>query len=614
MKKIIYTFIFLLPILLLSCSGSSNEAELKRQLEIAEQKNQELIQKAEAKSKVDGDAKTKSDAEPKAIQEADAKAKAEAELNTDSSYKEILQNYPNMMAGVIGNIKSERTPTLRNVYIISIIRYDDSFSSQNNSDFRADNYQCIAEQSQQLDSMLKSDLELVVSGNWLKSSPYSIDYCEIQYIKVDNKFLNLNSAEPTAKSKSEAKTKSEAEAKAKAEAKTKAEAEAKAKTEAEAKTKSEAEAKAKSEANIDPKIKEGLKSYSSYKEILNNYPNMMAGVIDNIKSERTPTLRNIYIISIIRYDDSFLTEKDRLSNYDCIADQSQQLDSILKSDLDLVVTGDYITSTYPAEISFCKIEYIKADNKFLNVSNTEPAAKAKVEVDPKAKVGLKSYSSHEEILNDNPNMLAGTADKLLWNLESGTLEVVDVLWIIRSDDSFTYPTSTQETWACRLAKYQPKNIFDVHLDYSVLNDLEVVVTGELKDSWNENTINNCKIQYIKVNDNYLDISDVKTIDFLENEFSQNKIIATKTYINKKIILSGIIAKVDYFSDSLFQEKAGFSVSSGLSELTCFLSKESDAEILNTDQKIIFEGVLDSYVDDWGAQMKFKSCSVLSTIK
>jgi len=88
MKKIIYTFIFLLPILLLSCSGSSNEAELKRQLEIAEQKNQELIQKAEAKSKVDGDAKTKSDAEPKAIQEADAKAKAEAELNTDSSDKE----------------------------------------------------------------------------------------------------------------------------------------------------------------------------------------------------------------------------------------------------------------------------------------------------------------------------------------------------------------------------------------------------------------------------------------------------------------------------------------------------------------------------------------------
>ena len=37
MKKIIYIFIFLLPIILFSCSGSNNEAELKSQLEIAEQ-------------------------------------------------------------------------------------------------------------------------------------------------------------------------------------------------------------------------------------------------------------------------------------------------------------------------------------------------------------------------------------------------------------------------------------------------------------------------------------------------------------------------------------------------------------------------------------------------
>ena len=46
----------------------------------------------------------------------------------------------------------------------------------------------------------------------------------------------------------------------------------------------------------------------------------------------------------------------------------------------------------------------------------------------------------------------------------------------------------------------------------------------------------------------------------------------------------------------------------------FLSKESDAEILKSEQKIIFEGVLDSYDGDWGVQMKFKSCSVISTIK
>ena len=46
MKKTIYIFIFILPILLLSCSGSSKEPELKKQLETAEQKNQELIKDA----------------------------------------------------------------------------------------------------------------------------------------------------------------------------------------------------------------------------------------------------------------------------------------------------------------------------------------------------------------------------------------------------------------------------------------------------------------------------------------------------------------------------------------------------------------------------------------
>ena len=450
MKKIIYIFLFILPILLFSCSGSGNEAELKKQLEIAEQKNQELIQKSEA------EAKSKSEAE--------AKSKAEAVLEVESSYKEILNNNPNMLAGMIDNIKSETTPALQKIYRISIIRYDDSFSS---AELRVGEYECIADQSQQLDSMLKSDLELVVSGKWLDAFDQSIAFCKIQYIKADNKFLSVNNEEST--------------------------------------TKVETEIKLKPKSNVT------------------------------------------------------------------------------------ILGSNTITPKAP-------------DQK----GSVDKPTKTKSEA---------SYSSYKEILNDNPNMLAGTADKLLWDLESGTLTTVDVLWIIRSDDSFSYPTSTQETWACRLAKYQPKDIFDVHLDYSVLNDLEVVVTGELKDSWNENTINNCKIQYIKIDNKFLDISDVITLEFLQNEFLKNKIVATKNYINKKITLIGTIGEIDYFSYSLLQEKAGFRLDSFLGpELTCFLNNESDAEIINTDQKIIFEGILDSYDDDWNVQMKFKSCSVISTIK
>ena len=63
MKKITYTFIFLLPLLLFACSN--NEAELRLQLEISERQNQELINKAkleaEKKAKEDAEAKAKSD-------------------------------------------------------------------------------------------------------------------------------------------------------------------------------------------------------------------------------------------------------------------------------------------------------------------------------------------------------------------------------------------------------------------------------------------------------------------------------------------------------------------------------------------------------------------------
>ena len=94
MKKIIFIFIFLLPIFLISCSGSSNEAELKKQLEIPEQKNQELklekelelvkeqnltlLYEKEAKPQ----AKAEAEAEPKqTLEEHLKKPEAEAESN-----------------------------------------------------------------------------------------------------------------------------------------------------------------------------------------------------------------------------------------------------------------------------------------------------------------------------------------------------------------------------------------------------------------------------------------------------------------------------------------------------------------------------------------------------
>jgi hypothetical protein len=97
MKKIIYIFIFLLPIFLISCSGSSNEAELKKQLEIPEQKNQELklekelelvkeqnltlLYEKEAKPQ----AKAEAEAEPKQTLEEHLK-KPEAEAKAESNF------------------------------------------------------------------------------------------------------------------------------------------------------------------------------------------------------------------------------------------------------------------------------------------------------------------------------------------------------------------------------------------------------------------------------------------------------------------------------------------------------------------------------------------------
>jgi len=98
MKKIIYTFIFLLPVLLFSCSGSNNETELKKQLEVSERQNQELINKtklaAEIRAKEDAEAKlaaeirAKEDAEAKLAAEIRAKEDAEAKLAAEIRTKE----------------------------------------------------------------------------------------------------------------------------------------------------------------------------------------------------------------------------------------------------------------------------------------------------------------------------------------------------------------------------------------------------------------------------------------------------------------------------------------------------------------------------------------------
>ena len=80
MKKIIYTFIFVLPVILLSCSGSNNEAELRLQLEISERQNQELINKA------------KLEAEIRAKEDAEAKAKSDSNNQISSSLNEDIKN------------------------------------------------------------------------------------------------------------------------------------------------------------------------------------------------------------------------------------------------------------------------------------------------------------------------------------------------------------------------------------------------------------------------------------------------------------------------------------------------------------------------------------------
>ena len=100
MKKIIYTFIFLLPIILLSCSGFSNESELEKQLKIAEKKNQELKlakeldllkeQNQELIKEAEDKAKAKAEAEAKATEETYAKG---MELANNESWSEAFEYF-----------------------------------------------------------------------------------------------------------------------------------------------------------------------------------------------------------------------------------------------------------------------------------------------------------------------------------------------------------------------------------------------------------------------------------------------------------------------------------------------------------------------------------------
>ena len=132
MKKIIFLLLFVLPLFLISCSGSNNEADLKKQLEIAEQKNQELkLEKelelvkeknllleleAEDRAKAEAEAKAKSEAKAKAEAKVQAEAKAEAKsksniaTDTEKTYipsKETSQ-YIGKVATVCGYVVDSR--------------------------------------------------------------------------------------------------------------------------------------------------------------------------------------------------------------------------------------------------------------------------------------------------------------------------------------------------------------------------------------------------------------------------------------------------------------------------------------------------------------------------
>ena len=128
MKKIIFLLLFVLPLFLISCSGSNNEADLKKQLEIAEQKNQELkLEKelelvkeknllleleaedrakaeAEAKAKAKSEAKVQAEAEVQAEAKAESKSKSKSNIATDTEKTYIPSKETSQYIGKVATV------------------------------------------------------------------------------------------------------------------------------------------------------------------------------------------------------------------------------------------------------------------------------------------------------------------------------------------------------------------------------------------------------------------------------------------------------------------------------------------------------------------------------
>lgn len=135
MKKLIYIFVFILPILLLSCSGSSNESEIKKQFEIAENKNNE----------------------PK-IQVSDAKVNDVKNNNGDNKNKPIAPETKNKMKKKVNELQKDTVESSSDNEIVNIKNNNKTYS-----------YNVSKEVADLLHEMLK---ETVLSDLWQLQKKY----------------------------------------------------------------------------------------------------------------------------------------------------------------------------------------------------------------------------------------------------------------------------------------------------------------------------------------------------------------------------------------------------------------------------------------------------------